>query len=135
VKIVGIQYKNDIAAEPHDEHQPGTIIIDLSGIHAVRFKAVLGSDYPPGDELNKRKTFSVRSQGTEARFLTLIEPYESDAVVKSATADSFDAIHVQLADGREQKLTIRNFEGDGKNVSVDLTESKEGKVLRTESTR
>jgi hypothetical protein len=31
--------------------------IDLSGIDAVRFKSVIGGDYPLGNEAQRRKTY------------------------------------------------------------------------------
>jgi hypothetical protein len=37
-------------------------------------------------------------------------------------------------DGREQEIEIQNFTGDGRNIRFNLTESKDGKTLRTETT-
>ena len=100
----------------------------------MRFKATLGGDYPFGPETQRRKIFAVRSQGTEARFLTVLEPYEDTPVVKSAEALSADKLRVELTDGRIQEITLHNLAGDGKTISVDITESKNGVVLRTETT-
>jgi len=107
----------------------------LSGVDAVRFKATLGSDYPPGPEAQRRKVYPVRAaNGTEARFLTVIEPYEDEPVIKSAVALGADKLRVELMDGREQEIEIQNFTGDGRNIRFNLTESKDGKTLRTETT-
>ena len=64
VKIVGNTYKNTLAAEPQDAGRPGVVRVDLSGIGAVRLKAVVGSDFPPGDESQRRKTYAIRADGT-----------------------------------------------------------------------
>ncbi len=134
VKIAGNEYKNNVPAEPQNAGQPGTVHVDLSGIDAVRFKAVIGSDYPPGDESQRRKTYAIRAQGTEAIFLTLIEPYENALMVKSATASGPDQLHIELADGRVQEITISNFTGDGPDLGATLTESRDGKTVRSETT-
>jgi hypothetical protein len=134
VKIAGNQYKSTIPAEPKDAKQPGIIRVDLTGVQAVRFKAVIGSDYPPGDEAQRHKVYAVRGdRGTSARFLTIIEPYEKSPMVIAATASGPDQVHVELADGRVQDIVLANADGDGANVAVRLTESRGGQVLRTES--
>ena len=53
--------------------------------------------------------------------------------MKSAEVLSVDKLRVELNDGRVQEIEIRNFDGDGKNIVVQLTETREGKVLRTET--
>ena len=55
-------------------------------------------------------------------------------MVKSAEALSADKLRVELTDGRTQEITLHNFDGDGKNISAEITESKNGAVLRTENT-
>ncbi|HEY5346449.1 MAG TPA: hypothetical protein VIK62_08910, partial [Verrucomicrobiae bacterium] len=135
VKIVGDEYKFATPGQPQNEKQSGFVRVDLSGVDAVRFKATLGSDYPPGDESQRRKVFAVRAEnGTEARFLNVIEPYEDKPVIKSAVATSVDSLRVELTDGRVQEIQFQNFTGDGKNILVQMTESKDGQVLRSEST-
>jgi hypothetical protein len=41
---------------------------------------------------------------------------------------------VELNDGRVQEITLKNFDGSGKDIVAELVESKDGKVLRQEST-
>jgi len=135
IKIAGEAYSTGTPAEPKNEKQPGVVRVDLSGVNAVRFKATLGSDYPPGPEAQRRKVYAVRAaDGNAARFLTVIEPYEDQPVVKSAVATGPDSLRVELVDGRVQEIQFQNFEGDGRNIIVQLTESNEGKILRQEST-
>ena len=135
IKIVGDEFKSATPAEPENENLPAFVRVDLSGAKAVRFKATIGGDYPLGDESQRRKVSAIRAApGTEARFLTVIEPYENRPVVKSAAALSADKLRVELNDGRVQEIAIQNFDGDGKNLVVQLTETQNGKVLRQEST-
>jgi len=108
------------------------VTVDLTGVDAKRFTAVVGSDYPPGDEFQRRKTYAVRSEGTEADFLTVIEPFEKSPMVKSAVATGKAEFEVDLADGRVQRIEIQNFQGDGKNIGITLTQSEGGKTV-TES--
>ena len=105
-----------------------------SAIQAVQFKCVLGSDYPMGDETQRRKTVAQRQVGKEARFLTVIEPFESQRVVVRAEAMSPDKLRVELTDGRVQQIEIHNLQGDGHNITATITETRDGKQLRSETT-
>jgi hypothetical protein len=135
VKIVGTEYPFATPAQPLTNAVTGLVRVDLGGLDAVRFQATLGSDYPPGDESQRRKVYAIRAgHGTEARFLTVIEPYENQPVIKSAVALGADQLRVELADGRVQDIQIENFTGDGKDIQITLTESRDGKILRREST-
>ena len=136
IKISGNEHTFATPAEPQNEQKPGLVRLDLAGLHAIRFKAVIGSDYPLGNEAQRRKVYAVRAaQGPEARFLTLIEPFEDQPVVKSAIATSADTVRVELRDGRVQEITLKNFTGSGLDIEADIVESKAGKVLRQESTQ
>ncbi|MDB5328296.1 MAG: hypothetical protein JWM57_3865, partial [Phycisphaerales bacterium] len=48
-------------------------------------------------------------------------------------ADSADAVTVELNDGRTQRIEIGRFQGDGKAILVKLTEARDGKTVREES--
>lgn len=106
----------------------------LADKNAVRFKATLGGDFPFGNEAQRRKVYALRAKGEEARFLTLLEPHEGQACVKSAAAAGPDSLRIELTDGRVQVITIENLEGSGKDISVTLAESKDGKTVRQETT-
>ena len=131
VKIQGEPHAFSTPAQPKDDDKPAIVRIDLSGIGAVRLKTVVGSDFPPGPEAQRRKTMAVKATGKEARFLTIIEPYEDKPVVKSAVALSAGKIRVELNDGRVQELTLT--QANGKPV-VAMVETKAGKELRREAT-
>jgi hypothetical protein len=134
IKILGNEYKSAAPGQPKNDKQPGFVRVDLSGVSAARFKATLGSDYPLGDEAQRRKTYAVRAaDGNEARFLTVIEPYEDKPFVKSAVALSADKLRVELTDGRVQEIEFQNFDGDGKDIRISMTESKNGLPIRTET--
>ncbi len=135
IKIQGEEYPTATPGEPQNETQPGIVHLDLTGLHAVRFKAVIGSDYPLGDEAQRRKVYAVRApQGTEARFLTIIEPFEDRPVVKSAVATTADSVRVELLDGRMQEITLKQFTGSGNDIVAEIVETKGGEVLRRETT-
>ncbi|MBV8820786.1 MAG: hypothetical protein JO022_20665, partial [Acidobacteriaceae bacterium] len=134
IKIVGNEYANALPAQPEDDKQPAVLTVDLTGVKAARFKAVLGSDYPLGDESQRRKTYAVKTTGKQTRYLTVIEPYETAPVVKFAKATSADSLQVALNDGRVQTIEIRNLEGNGKDISVTLSETKGGQPTRNETT-
>ncbi len=135
VKIAGKEYPFATPAEPQNEQQSGLVRLDLTGLHAVRFRAVIGSDYPLGNEAQRRKVYAVRAApGTEARFLTVIEPFENQPLVKSVVATSADTVRVELLDGRVQEITLKNFTGSGRDLSAEMVESKDGRILRQENT-
>ncbi|HEY1661671.1 MAG TPA: hypothetical protein VGI03_04570 [Verrucomicrobiae bacterium] len=134
VKIAGVSYTDAIPAQPSGNGVPAVIHIPLGAANVVRFKATLGGDYPFGDESDRRRVFAVRSQGTEARFLTVIEPYEDQPMIKSAVAENANQLRIELADGRIQEITIQNLDGDGKDIVVQMTETKDGQIIRQEST-
>lgn len=54
-------------------------------------------------------------------------------MVKSAVASSADKLRVELNDGRVQELSFANFEDSGKDITIHLVESKDGKVTREET--
>jgi hypothetical protein len=136
IKIVGAEYKSALPAQPVKNEEPAFVRVDLNGVDAVRFKAVLGGDYPLGDETQRRKVYAVRApDGTQARFLTLIEPYENRPMIKTALAIDADHLRVELVDGRIQEIVLSNFTGNGNDITVRMTETKDGRLLRQESTQ
>lgn len=136
IKIVGEDYKTATPAEPVTNGVSGIVRVDLSGVNAARFKATLGGDYPLGDESQRRKVTAIRApQGSAARFLTVIEPYENQPVVKSAVATSADSLRVELTDGRVQEIEFSGFTGDGRNLRFNLVETRAGQVIRSETAK
>ena len=93
---------------------------------------MIGSDYPPGDESDTRKTYAIRSTGTEAEFITVIEPYESDSVIQQARAIDANSLRVQLKNGSVQQISIANLTGDAAKLRVRLVQSGNGLPDQTE---
>lgn len=55
-------------------------------------------------------------------------------MVKSAVTTGADSLRVELADGRVQEIALKNFDGDGQGIVAEITESRDGRVLRRERT-
>jgi hypothetical protein len=133
IKIVGMPYTGAVPAEPQDQKQSGVVHVDLRGVAAARFVANLGGSFPLGNAGQLHKVYSLRTTGTQARFLTLIEPYDKQALVKTAQADGPDHLHVELTDGRVQDITLAGMESDGHDLTVSLVETKNGHETRRET--
>lgn len=137
VKIAAKSFPHALPAEPETHEQEGIIRVDVTGINAVRLVTSIGGDYPLGDESSRRKLLSTRVRDTSARFVTLIEPYESQSMIVSVTANSADELRVQLADGRIQTIRVKALEqrGEVTRPAVEMVETDvAGKLLRQEST-
>lgn len=135
VKIGGQEFKNVLPTMAENLDEAGVISVDLSGLNVVLFKAVLGGDYPLGEELPRHKTYAVRSKGKIARYLSVIEPFENQSVIQSVEATDADHLKVTLKDGRVQEISIRNLDGTNGAAQVSVKELKDGKVIRQEETK
>jgi hypothetical protein len=135
IKIAGVRMDHAIPAEPKAATQDSRIEIDLSQIEAERLTVVLGGDFPLGDESPRRKTLAIRSKGTEARFLTVIEPFESASVIERVEASDEDHLRVWLKDGREQEITIQQLDSDQHQPIVSLKTINGNALSYTESTK
>jgi len=135
VKLGGTEYSDVLATEPDNVKEYAVISIDLTGLDAKSFQANIGGDYPVGNEDQVRKTTSYRTTGKEAIFLSLLEPYEGEPVIKNAEALSNNKLKVELKDGRVQVITIENMESNGSPIKVKIEESLNGKTIRTESSK
>ena len=134
VKIGGNTMTDFLPTMPDNTAEKATITLDLSGVSAVRFKTILGSDYPVGNESARRKTYSVRSVGKEATFLSIIEPFENQSVIKKAEALTDKILRIELKDGRVQDIQIENMDGKGV-AKITMTETLNGKVIRTDTSK
>ena len=134
VRIEGETYEDVVGAEPAKNKEPGVVTVDLSGVGAVRFRAVVGGDFPVGQEENLRKVVAVRSVGAEATFLTLLEPREGEARVASARAFDAETVEVTMVDGRVDRLVVKGLRDVSASPVVELYRNGE-LVERTEGTR
>ena len=130
VTIVGKTYQNAIPASTLDHNREGVIRVSLADIppehlEGARLRACVGVDAFAGDESRKRKMYAVRSEGTRARFVTVIEPYEDRAAVSGVLAVDEDQVKVVLKDGRVQTVGVLDMEdADGGKVRVVMRTSK-----------
>ena len=131
VTIQAEEFAKAIPAEPKDKTKWGIITLDLDGLNATRFHAVIGGDYPVGDESGKRRTVFQQQTGTSACFASVIEPHEGDAMIQSVQYAGPWSIKVTLADGREQIVSVQGIEN---NVRVLLAEYQNGTLIRKEET-
>ncbi|WP_309009040.1 alginate lyase family protein [Pelagicoccus sp. SDUM812005] len=131
IKIQGIPMAKSTPAQPKDPKQAGVVTVDLSGMEVVSFKATVGGDFPLGDESQRRKTLAVRSSGKEARYLSVIEPYETESLVESVEAKSANELTVKLKDGRIQVIKFQGLE-EGEDIKLSIREYKDGKLIREE---
>lgn len=134
IKIEGVPMQDSIPGMPENSKESGSITLDLSGMGAVAFKATLGGDFPLGGETQRRKTMAVRSKGKDAHFLSVLEPYESESMIKSVSAKSAHELVVELTDGRTQEITISGFDAHPQAVKVSVRESCNGQSVREEHT-
>ncbi len=118
VTIQAEEFAKAIPAEPKDKTKWGIITLDLDGLNATRFHAVIGGDYPVGDESGKRRTVFQQQTGTSACFASVIEPHEGDAMVQSVQYAGPWSIKVTLADGREQIVSVQGIENMKESAST-----------------
>ena len=106
----------------------------MSGHFDFTVDVELGADYPQGQVSKyQRHTFSTRTKGKSAQFLTVIEPFEKEgaSMVKTVEALSATELKVILRDGREHWVSIEGLHRKNK-PGVSFKESKAGKVLAEE---
>ena len=119
VTIVGTEYPYSFGASPIDHDRESRIDLDLVGLDAVRLQACVGVDAFPGDEWQKRKTYAVRSRGKAGRFVTVIEPYESESLIAQVEAQGPDSVEVTLKDGRVQTVSLTGMQGGEPQVRLE----------------
>lgn len=140
VTIQAEEFDKAIPAEPRDKRKWGIITLDLEGLNAKRFHAVIGGDYPVGDESEKRRTVFQQQTGNNACFASVIEPHEGDAMVQSVQYAGPWSIKVTLVDGREQIVSVKEIENTQESdttknsVRILLEEYQKGILIRSEET-
>lgn len=136
ININGSNYRWGLPAEPDNIgfDNPAEYSYDLSNLGAVRLKTVIGGDYPVGDEAERRITLGVRTDGSQASYLTVVEPYEKERVIESVTAPTADSVIVTLKDGREHRFYLSGLEHDENRLAVKMEVWESGKMIREERT-
>lgn len=118
VTIVGTEYPYALGASPIDHRRASRIVLDLSSLRAKRLTACVGVDAFAGDEWQRRKVYAVRTHGKIGRYVTVIEPYETDAVIADVSAESPDSVRVTLRDGTVQTITLTGIQGNDPAISL-----------------
>jgi hypothetical protein len=127
---------SEVSGNVLNQFKDRKVTLDIHTILNSSMKMAIG-DYQSKPEPSeaRRKTLLFRTQGKEFRFVSLFEPYLEKPVVQTFSVNKDGAIVVHLQDGRTQTIEISNFEGSGRAIEVKLTETKDGKVIRKESTK
>lgn len=135
INMNGENYAWGLPAEPQEVDASAVYTFNLTGLNAVRLRTVVVGDYPLGDETERRKTLGVTTYGTSARFLTVVEPYESDSKIESVQAFSADTLTVRLKDGREHWFFISGMDAEKDKLSVTMQEWINGRLVKEEKTK
>ena len=96
-----------------------------------------GADYPQGKVAKyQRCTYSARTKGKTARFLTVIEPFEntSETQIQSVEAMSDHQIKIQLSNGCVDEITVHELDGEHPQVTIEKTRRGETVSESTQST-
>jgi hypothetical protein len=134
IELAGEPVDKAIPAEPTNNETTGRIELDLSDVDADRLEATIASDHPVGKRPNGRKGLILRDTGQEARFLTVIEPFESESVVDTVEASDSSTVTVQLTDGRRHVFEVEGLDSESGSVTVTKTEYVDGEAVGTETT-
>ena len=79
--------------------------------------------------------WAFTGEAGKIRFLTIYEVHKNDPQIFSVDAAGADELSVKLKDGRTQKFVIKNLEKQGKNITVDVIETRDGEVIGKETVK
>lgn len=133
VKIQGEQMDYSIPAEPEDRLRTASITVDLRGRRAEYFDSCIGADYPIGNEEDIRRSVFFRTYGKETRYITVLEIYENDRMIKEIEQLDCNQLKVHLKDGRTQFIRVKNLEEDEITTEVELEEYSQGQLICKEA--
>ena len=80
-----------------------------------------------------RRTLLLREHGTDARFLTVLEPFRNSPAIRHVHASGPDLVEVSLADGRVHTIELTGLD-TGTDLRVSLREHRNGALVREETT-
>lgn len=132
VKIQAKKFDKAVPGDVTDKSRKGEIIVDLSGLNAVRFVSDIGGDYPVGDESNRRRMAALKKHGSTVRFVSVLEPYTDKKMIRNISYTNDDKIAVELNDGRTQTIEISGLD-TGSGTAVTVCEYAGGQLIRKES--
>ncbi|MFW6133005.1 MAG: heparinase II/III domain-containing protein, partial [Planctomycetota bacterium] len=123
-----------LAFEQHFRNDPpnvdGVLKLDVRSVWPQRGQFMLGTN-PPGSKPapQPRRSVSFRTVGAEARYLTVIEPYETAPAVADARAEAFGRVTVKLADGTTHAIAIDALDDAAGAIRISLRATRGGAVL------
>lgn len=123
VTIVGKEYPDAVPTSPIDHDEEGYIEINLEDMEAVRFTGCIGCDAFPGDEYQKRKTYAVRTKGTGTNYITVVEPFEKEAMIERLEAVNEKEVKVWLKDGRRQSIKLLQERDETPVIEVETCDN------------
>jgi hypothetical protein len=127
---------SEVSGNVLNQFKDQKVYLDIHTVLDGSMKMAIGTYQSKSEQAEaRRKTLLFRNKGKEFRFLSLVEPYLEKPVVKTFSVNKDGAIVVNLQDGRTQTIEIGNFEGDGQNIQVKMTETQGSKILRSENTK
>lgn len=126
VLIEGEEYPYAIPCTPVDHKEESEIVVSLEE-EFLWFRFCIGVDAFPGDERNDRITYSIRTSGKAGRYITVVEPYETERVIERVEGMGENEVRIYRKDGKvegvlltegEMGYQIEYFEWtlEGKNV-------------------
>ncbi|WP_140557777.1 hypothetical protein [Bifidobacterium sp. UTCIF-39] len=143
VTIQGHEFPQAIPTSTVDHGEPGDLVWNLDALlssgnlasEPVRLRACVGVDAFPGDEHQVRRFYAVRAAeaSESARFITVLEPYETERRVLRVNADSATSVDVTLTDGRVQRISLHEGAEDGSQPWLDFVETLDGRILREDT--
>ena len=115
-------------------------LLDIHTIWPKKAEAII-AHYPTGGRQRgmrnnpDRRSYGIRVAGDEAHFLNILEPYQGNAMIEKIESATPSEFTVYLKDGREQRISICNMDGDGDDIQVQVEERMNKKLVRKESTK
>ena len=108
VKLEAEKMQTSLSGTPTEESVPAAIEFDLRDIEPAMLKVKIGADYPLGSEENHRKLIAMRQEGTNAKFVTVLEQFETESVIEQIE-NVAEGIKVYLKDGSTDYIQINDM--------------------------
>ncbi|MFP4177098.1 MAG: hypothetical protein ACLFT2_07700 [Candidatus Brocadiia bacterium] len=125
--------------EQHFKNDPpnldGVLKLNVHSAWPAAGRLMIGQ-YPDGRDggSQKRHSMSIRTQGRDTRYLTVIEPHENEPIVRRVTASGPSELEVDLADGRRHVFQVQGLADTGSTPRVTAREYRGNDRQREEHT-
>lgn len=105
VLIEGEEYLYAIPCAPLDHAEESEIVVSLEE-EFLWFRFCIGVDAFPGDERNDRITYSIRTSGKTGRYITVMEPYETEHVIERVEGVGENEVRIYRKDGKVEGVLL-----------------------------